>query len=66
MSGAAPVRVAGRIQPTPVTQALWDQVVALRAEKFTHPWLSPEWLRLGHEICKVSEQIRKAETEGRC
>lgn len=65
MSVGAFVHVAGRIQPKPATQSLWDQIAALRVEKFTHPWLSPEWLRLGHEICKFSEQIRKAETEGK-
>lgn len=63
MSAGAFVHVVGRIQPKPATQVLWDQIAALRVEKFTHPWLSPEWLRLGHEICKISEQIRKAETE---
>lgn len=63
MSVAVPHQVAGRIQPTPATQALWDQVVALRAEKATHPYLSEEWRRLGGKICELSEQIRKAETE---
>ena len=58
-------RTRGRIRPTPATQALFDNVDRLRAEKFTHACLSPEWLRLGGKVCELSEAIRKIETEGR-
>ena len=56
-------RTSGRIRPTPATQALFDNVDRLRAEKFTHAYLSPEWLRLGAEVCKLTEVIRKMATE---
>lgn len=55
---------AGRIRPTAATQALFDQLDDLRAQKQRHPWLSPEWLRLGAAICTLTEAIRKIETEG--
>jgi len=57
-------KALGRIQPTPATAHLFAQVDALRAEKFTHPYLSPEWLRLGAEVCKLSEKIRKIASAG--
>lgn len=58
-------RTCGRIRPTAATQALFDQLDDLRAQKRQHPWLSPEWLRLGAAICALTEAIRKIETEAR-
>jgi hypothetical protein len=57
------MKTPGRIQPTPATAHLFAQLGALRAEKFTHATLSPEWLRLGGEVCKLTEKIRKIVTE---
>ena len=56
-------RTKGRIRPTPATQALFDNVDRLRAEKATHATLSTEWLRLGAEVCRLTEAIRKMTTE---
>lgn len=58
-------RTPGRIRPTPATQALFDEMDRLRAEKFTHPCRAPEWLRLGGEVCKLTEQVRKIVQEGK-
>jgi len=54
---------AGRIRPTPATAALFAQVDELRAQKRQHVWLSAEWLRLGAEVCRLTEVIRKMTTE---
>lgn len=54
----------GLIRPTSDTEALFKEVDALRAQKAQHAYLSPEWLRLGAEVCRLTEQIRKIATEG--
>ena len=57
-------RTCGRIRPTDATKALFKEVDILRAQKAQHAYLSPEWLRMGAEVCRLTEQIRKIATEG--